>query len=87
MFDYYKAPPQAVFDEIKAKAIELWRTYDDTHGYASKKIDSIKDMENIRDNTWTIVAMFDYFNQRRLRSIVNEETGKILDELFAQNRE
>ena len=72
-FDYYKAPDQDVFDEIKRASIELWRTYDDTYGYASQKISRIKDIENVRDNAWYMVAMFDQFNQIKLIKLLNEK--------------
>lgn len=65
-FDYYTAPPQEVFDDIKKNAIEIWKTYDDEFGYATKKIGRIKDLKNIRDNAWYMVAMFDPMNQRKL---------------------
>ena len=63
---YYVAPPQQVFDEIKAAAIEIWKTYDDTYGYATGKIDAIKDLQNVKDNAWYMVAMFDVKNQIKL---------------------
>ena len=71
-FDYYcwgsndTAPPQEVFDDIKKNAIKIWKTYDDEFGYATKKINAIKDLENIKDNAWFIVAMFDPINQEKL---------------------
>ena len=80
--DYYKAPKQEIFEEIKSKAIKLWKTFDDTYGYATGKIDRIKDFKNIEDNAWTIVAMFDKNNQKRLLGMVNKETKNKLNELF-----
>ena len=71
---YYTAPPQAVFDEIKAAAIEIWKTYDDTYGYATDKIDSIKDIQNVKDNAWYMVAMFDAPNRVKLLLKVSDAT-------------
>lgn len=82
---YYTAPPQEVFDEIKAAAIEIWSEYDDTYGYASDKISRIKDIENVQDNAWYMVAMFDPMNQIKLIQRVSESTAKmILDALKAE---
>ena len=80
--NYYKAPPQEIFEDIKTNAIKIWQTYDDTYGYASEKINSIKDLKNVRDNAWHIVAMFDWDNQSKLLSIVSFESKEmILDAL------
>jgi hypothetical protein len=76
--DYYKAPPQKVFDEIKQGAIEIWKTYDDQFGYATEKINQIKDLENISDNAWYIVAMFDSNNQSMLLTKVSVETADMI---------
>ena len=76
--DYYTAPPQKVFDEIKKASIEIWNTYDNRFGYADEKIGRIKDLENIRDNAWTMVAMFDSNNQRKLLDKVSDETAKMI---------
>lgn len=81
-FNYYEAPSDAIFNEIKAKAIEIWGTYDDTYGYVSGKIDRVKSIENIKDNAWYIVAMFDFENQQKLLSLVNQETRDALMVMF-----
>lgn len=73
--EYYIAPKQEIFDDIKRNAIFLWKTKDNTHGYATEKIDAIKDLENISDNAWHIVAMFDPINQRKLLSMVEQSTA------------
>lgn len=75
-FDYYKAPSDEVFNEIKRACIELWSTYDDTHGYASEKIDQIKGIRNISDNAWYMVAMFDPTNQQKLLFNYLQEPAK-----------
>lgn len=65
---YYDAPSDEVFNEIKEKAIEIWRTYDDTYGYATEKITQVERITNIKDNWGYIVGMFDSDNQNILLS-------------------
>lgn len=74
---YYLAPPNEQFQELKEKAIELWRELD-YGNYANEKIEAIKGLENIRDNFLHIVAMFDYFNQIALASKLSEGTRKAI---------
>lgn len=81
-FNYYEAPSDSVFEELKAKAKEIWDTYDDTYGYASEKKKYIDELKNIQDNAWTIVGMFDIHNQAKLYEAVNEETRAKLSEVF-----
>ena len=68
LIKYYDAPPQEVFEQIKEKSIEMWNTYDNTHWYVDEKVNRIKDLENVSDNAWYMVAMFDSSNQRKLVS-------------------
>lgn len=82
-FDYYQAPAQEIFDAIKDGAITLWRTYDDSYGYASEKISRIKDIQNVRDNTGYIVAMFDHDNRLKLYNMVEGEAALYLGDLLA----
>lgn len=76
--EYYTAPSQEVFEDIKENAIKIWETYDDTYGYRTEKLDRIKDITNIRDNAWYIVAMFDWINQGKLISMVKPETAEMI---------
>ena len=78
MEEYYTPPADHVFEEIKAAAIEIWTGYDDTHGYASSKIRIVESCQNIRDNAWYIVAMFDLINQERLLEKVSPETAELI---------
>lgn len=76
---YYTPPPKECFEELKRKAMELWREIDtdnDKYGYASDKIARIKEIDNIRDNFMCIVGMFDIHNQRKLADKVSNETKK-----------
>ena len=61
-----KTASDEVFNELKEKAIEIWKTYDDTYGYATEKIDYLKSFGNVGDNFGTIIGMFDIHNQRKL---------------------
>ena len=74
-FDYYIAPSQEVFNDIKENAIKLWQTYDNQFGYVDEKVNRIKDIKNISDNAWFIVAMFDHHNQAKLLTMVKPETA------------
>ncbi|MEK0324681.1 MAG: hypothetical protein QQN63_03160, partial [Nitrosopumilus sp.] len=78
-FDYYTPPSDKIFNEVKSAAIRLWRGYDDTHGYASEKVNHIKDIQNISDNCCFMVAMFDHQNQKKLISMVEGETKEWLE--------
>lgn len=73
MDDYYTAPSDAVFEEIKARAIEIWQTYDDTYGYATEKIECVKSITNVKDNWGFIVGMFDSPNQQKLLAKLSPE--------------
>jgi len=63
---YYETPPDKVFKDIQLRSCSLWSQYDDTYGYATKKITYIMGLENIKDNAWVIVSMFDSINQMTL---------------------
>ncbi len=78
---YYISPSDEIFEEVKNKAMELWRVIDtdnDKYGYATEKINRIKDLENFSDNLMSIVAMFDILNQRNL---ANSLSGKAKQEI------
>ena len=80
--DYYKAPADKIFNDIKKNAIKIWQTYDNEFGYVDEKVNQIKDLKNISDNAWFIVAMFDGHNQSKLLDLVKPETKKILVEII-----
>lgn len=74
---YYTPPTDTQFVELKEKAIELWKAVDkdnDRFGYASEKINRIKDLANISDNFMMMVAMFDMGNQLSLAGSLTKET-------------
>lgn len=70
---YYTPPKNEIFDELKESAIKVWSTYDDTYGYATKKINNIKNIENVGDNFMYMISMFDMENQIRLSTLLSEE--------------
>ena len=72
---YYIAPDQDIFEEVKSKCMEIWDTYDDEYGYASQKKNQI-DVENVSDNFMYMIARFDSQNQRKLSSVLSEESKK-----------
>ena len=77
---YYEAPTDEQFEEVKAKCIEIWNSYDDNYGYATEKIDRIKNMKNIQDNVMSMIAMFDMNNMTKLSIILSPETRKAISD-------
>lgn len=74
---YYIAPPQHIFDEMKQKAGDVWRTVANEDSYLQEKLERIN-IENISDNFMYIFAMFDVFNQRTLVSLLSDEAKQEL---------
>ena len=73
---YYTPPTEELFMEVKEKAIELWHEVDtdnDKYGYATEKVNQIKDIANVGDNFMYMVAMFDIYNQRLLAEKLSKE--------------
>lgn len=71
--EYYTAPPQHIFDDIQKNARTIWESY--THpDYVDEKLERIN-IENVSDNAWYIVAMFDLPNQNKLLDLVEPETA------------
>ena len=79
MDNYYVPPSNEIFEEIKKKSIGIWKTYDDTHGYSTEKIDRIKDLENVQDNAMYMVAMFDWVNKKKLNDKLSEESKAFIE--------
>jgi len=71
---YYTPPTDEQFNEMRTQAIKIWKSYDDTHGYATGKIERIKDIQNVEDNFMYIVAMFDSSNQTKLAFSLSAKT-------------
>lgn len=70
----YKAPSDEIFNEMKQAAIDVWKTYDDTHGYASEKINKVNSITNIQDNAMVFYRMFDHFNQAKMKRSLSEKS-------------
>lgn len=73
---YYTAPSDELFNELKAACIENWKEVDhdnDKFGYATQKINRIKDIVNVQDNFMYMVAMFDQDNQALLAQKLSPE--------------
>jgi hypothetical protein len=78
---YYTPPTDKQFNELKEKAIEVWReNYDDAYGYVTGKVNQIKDIGNVQDNFMYMVAMFDINNQALLAVKLSPETRKAVRE-------
>jgi len=75
---YYTAPTDEQFDELKAKALEIWESYEEP--YRSEKADYVRTVGNVKDNFMHLVAMFDIFNQRKLAKALSDETKKAVRE-------
>jgi len=76
--DYYKAPPDEIFEDIKENAIKVWQEMDNTYSYVDEKVGRIKDIGNVEDNAWYIVAMFDSQNQQKLLNLVKPQTAEMI---------
>lgn len=77
---YYEPAIQEEFEELKKAAIEVWQSYDDTYGYASEKMDRIKEILNVADNFMYIFAMFDSQNQRKVLGKLSGGTKQAIKE-------
>ena len=77
---YYTPPIDEQFNELKERAIEVWKTYDNKYGYVDEKVNRIKDIKNVQDNFMYIIAMFDIQNQEKLAEKLSPETRKAVRE-------
>ena len=73
--ELYTTPPkQKYFDELKLVCIRYWNTFDDTFGYATEKINEIKDLENVGSNFMTMVKMIHPLSWELLVTGLSKET-------------
>ena len=70
---YYKQPKQEYFDEVKSACIKFWNAFDDQFGYATEKINIIKDLENNSTNYMMMVKMFHQLNWEVLAELLSLE--------------
>ncbi|KKQ98844.1 MAG: hypothetical protein UT24_C0034G0022 [Candidatus Woesebacteria bacterium GW2011_GWB1_39_12] len=85
---YYIPPTNEIFEEVRTKAIDLWKAIDsdnDKYGYATSKISQIKDIGNVSDNLMYIVAMFDSGNQVKLIEKLSEEAKEAIEARLNEN--
>lgn len=78
---YYTAPSDAVFEEIKAAALTLWRGYADEPAsdlYVAEKVGRVEPLTNVSDNWMYMVAMFDLPNQMRLFARLSAATRGLI---------
>jgi hypothetical protein len=54
---FYTPPREESFNELKEACIKFWNTFDDEFGYATEKIDRIKDLPNDGPNFVMMVQM------------------------------
>jgi vacuolar-type H+-ATPase subunit E/Vma4 len=75
---YYTAPSDEIFEELKAKVIELRIELDPK--YHHEKTAELKRIENHEDNFLWIFATLDSRNQRRILNKITQKTKEALKE-------
>jgi hypothetical protein len=73
-----KTTTDETFNELKTEAIKIWKTYDDTYGYATEKINYLNSFGNVKDNYGTIIGMFDNTNQSKLYKAVGDDAKALI---------
>jgi len=74
----HRTPTPELFNEIKQAAITVWRTKDDTHGYATNKVQIIKNISNYKDNVMISFRMFDSNNQDLMLTLLSEQAKQYI---------
>ena len=85
MSNYYIAPSDETFEEIKRTAISIWSNpnYGYHQMYIDEKVGMIKDIGNIKDNYAHIIGQFDVDKQIALITLLSD---KAKSELFDEDR-
>lgn len=73
-----KTVTDQTFNELKAEAIKIWQTYDNTYGYVDEKVGYLESFGNVKDNYGTIIGMFDNPNQHKLYNAVGDEAKEAI---------
>lgn len=73
-------PSITIFEEMKASAIAVWQTYDNTYGYVTEKLERINGITNVQDNAMVFYRMFDYENQARMRERLSQDSINYINE-------
>jgi len=68
-----KTPSEAIFEDMKKAALEVWNTYNNEYGYVTEKTDRVNSIVNYQDNAMVFYRMFDIHNQAKMRAKLKEE--------------
>ena len=63
-----------VFEDIKNAAISIWEQYDDNFG--RRKIQRINSIENVKDNGYLILSMFNSDDLKQMGTYLTLEQSK-----------
>lgn len=80
---YYTAPEDDVFEEVKAKCIELWKIrfpHEYDRSYVEDKTSYILSVQNIKDNMLSLISMFDTENRTLLAEMLSEKARREIRE-------
>jgi hypothetical protein len=71
---FYTPPREESFNELKEACIKFWNTFDDEFGYATEKIDRIKDLPNDGPNFVMMVQMIHPVAREVISKLLSLET-------------
>lgn len=71
---FYKPPKDEVFNELKNVCISFWGNLDDTFGYATEKINFLKNLSNEGCNFSMMVKMIHPISRAIIASNLSLET-------------
>lgn len=71
---FYTPPREESFNELKEACIRFWNTFDDKFGYATEKIDRIKDLPNDGPNFVMMVQMIHPVAREVISKLLSLET-------------
>lgn len=75
----HETPSEAIFNEIKDAAKQIWSTKDNTYGYVDEKHGVIDRINNNQDDVMICYRMFDTGNQRLMRDRLSDEALTYID--------
>jgi hypothetical protein len=71
---FYTPPREESFNELREVCIRFWNTFDDKFGYATEKIDRIKDLPNDGPNFVMMVQMIHPVAREVISKLLSLET-------------
>ena len=71
---FYTPPREESFNELREVCIRFWNTFDDKFGYATEKIDRIKDLPNEGPNFVMMVQMIHPVAREVISKLLSLET-------------